>query len=94
MKYKTFISDEIIHGTPLYIEMELKREIIKQIQDLKYDNYENITNNMILMANIFKILEENINNDFIVLKYNPMGSWYKEDEEIEILYYRDEDIPF
>lgn len=88
MKYKLIMDEEIIGGTPLHIEMELKREMIQQIQDLGANNYEDITMNMRLFSHIFEILEENINEDFILLKYNPMGSWYKEEDKEEIEYYK------
>lgn len=90
MKYKTIINEEIICGTPLYLESELKKEIIEQIQSLGAFNYEDICVNMRLTSDIFEILEENINDDFIVLKYNPMGSWYKERDTKEIEYYKKE----
>ena len=90
MKYKTIINEEIICGTPLYIEMELKKEIIEQIQSLGAFNYEDIAVNMRQTADIFETLEENINKDFILLKYNPMGYWYKEEDKEEIEYYKEE----
>ena len=90
MKYKTIINDEIMCGEPLYIEAELKREIIAEIQGIVGNNYENVCNNMRLIADIFEILENNINEDFILLKYNPMGTWYKEEDIEEIEYYKEE----
>ena len=90
MKYKTIINEEIICGSPIYIEMQLKREIIKQIQDLGAFNYEDIAVNMRQTADIFEILEDNINKEFILLKYNPMGVWYKERDIEEIEYYKKE----
>ena len=90
MKNQTIINEEIICGRPLCIESDIKREIIKQIQDLGAFNYEDVCFNMRLCADIFEILENNINDEFILLKYNPMGEWEIciDDEEIE--YYKKE----
>ena len=72
------INDEIIQGQPLAIENQLKIEIANQILKMSGNDYEDVTNNMRMVADIFEILEEHINDDFITLKYNPMGSWYIE----------------
>lgn len=89
MKYKNYISSEIIAGQPLTIENEIIRDIIGQLQVLKGDNYEDICFNMRLTADVIEILEEYINDEFIVLTYNPMGAWYKEDDLEEIEYYKE-----
>lgn len=88
--YKCYIDDEIMYGSPLYIEKELQREIIEQIQNIVGNNYENVCNNMRLIADIIELLEEHINDNFIVLKYNPMGAWYIEEDKEEIDYYKEE----
>ena len=88
MKNQTIITEEIICGRPLCIESDIKREIIKQIQDLGAFNYEDIAVNMRQTADIFEILENNINDDFILLHYNFMGAWYKEEDIAEIEYYK------
>ena len=72
------ITDEIIQGNPLQIEKELKIEITNQILKMGND-YENVCNNMRITADVFELLEENINKDFIKLKFNPMGAWYVEE---------------
>lgn len=72
------INDEIIQGQPLAIENQLKIEIANQILKMSGNDYEDVTNNMRIIADIFEILEEHINDNFITLKYNPMGSWYIE----------------
>ena len=77
--HKATITDELIQGNPLLIEQNLKIEIISQIQDIKGDNYENICDNIRNFADLVEILEDNINKDFIILKYNPMGKWYIEE---------------
>jgi hypothetical protein len=89
MKYKNYISSEIIAGQPYMIEETIKRDIIGQLQVLKGDNYENICFNMRLTADVIEILEEYINDEFIVLTYNPMGAWYKEEDLEEIEYYKE-----
>lgn len=90
MKYKTIINEEIMCGQPLYIEKDIQRELIKQLQSLNGSNYEDICVNMRVFADVIETLENNINDDFILLKYNPMGEWYicSDDEEIE--YYKEE----
>ena len=90
MKYKNYISSEIIAGQPYFVEDEIKRDIIGQLQRLKGNNYEDICFNMRLMADVIEILENYINDEFIVLKYNPMGAWYKEEDLEEIEYYKEE----
>ena len=70
------INDEIMEGKPLQIEMELQRELASQILTLNGSNYENICNNMRMLADVFELLEEHINEEYIKLKYNPMGSWF------------------
>lgn len=73
------IDEEILQGKPLLIEKELKMEIVNQILNMGAD-YENICENMRITADMFELLEEHINDDFITLKYNPMGSWYIEED--------------
>lgn len=92
--YKTFINEEIMHGDPMAIESMLKCELANQLLKMGANDYENVCNNMRIFADVFEILEEHINDDFILLKYNPMGSWYNETNELEIDYYKNEDIPF
>lgn len=73
------IDEEILQGKPLLIEKKLKMEIVNQILNMGAD-YENICENMRITADVFELLEEHINDDFITLKYNPMGSWYIEED--------------
>lgn len=75
------INEELIQGDPLTIESQLKIEIANQILKMGAFDYENVCNNMIMTAEIFQILEENINKDTVTLKYNPMGSWFLSEEE-------------
>lgn len=75
-----FISEELISGNPLMVEETLQREIANQILKMSTKDYENVCNNMRVFADVFELLEEHINDKFITLKYNPMGSWYIEEE--------------
>ena len=75
------ISDEIMTGRPYNIERELQRELVNQILTLNGNNYEDVTTNMRQLADVIDILEEHINDEFIVLKYNPMGAWYISEED-------------
>lgn len=76
-----YISDEVISGTPYMIEVALQRELANQILNMNNNNIENVIDNMRLYADVFEILEKHINDEFITLKFNPMGSWYKCDDE-------------
>lgn len=75
------INEELIQGNPLAIESTLKVEIANQILKMGANDYENICENMRMTADIFELLEENINKQVITLKYNPMGAWYLDNEE-------------
>ena len=92
MKYKNYISEEIIAGQPFFIIEDMQKELVRQFNKDKmsgYKDYENMCNNMRLIADIIEICGNYINDDFIVLKYNPMGSWYKENNK-DIEYYKKE----
>lgn len=78
------INEELIQGNPLAIEGILKGEIANQILKMGASDYENVCNNMRMTADIFELLEENINKENITLRYNPMGAWYL-DDEIEVI---------
>lgn len=75
------INDEIMIGKPLELERELQMEIIQQLLTLSGSNYENICDNMRMVANIIEIIEEHMNENEITLRYNPMGEWYCEESE-------------
>ena len=75
-----FISEELISGNPLMIEETLQREIANQVLKMSGKDYENVCNNMRMTADVFELLEDHINDEFITLKYNPMGSWYIEED--------------
>lgn len=75
------ISDEIMTGRPYNIEREIQRELANQILTLNGNNYEDVTTNMRQLADVIDILEEHINDDFITLRYNPMGAWYISEED-------------
>ena len=76
-----FIDNETMQGEPYLIESHLQRELAYQILKMSGNDYENVCNNMRIYADVFELLEEHINDDFITLKYNPMGTWYIESEE-------------
>ena len=78
------INEELIQGNPLAIESYLKVEIANQILKMGASDYEDVCNNMRMTADVFEILEDNINKETVTLRYNPMGSWYLE-EETEVL---------
>lgn len=73
---KVYISEELICGEPGRVENCLRIELVNQILKMSGNDYENVCNNMRMTADLFEILEEHINDEFITLKYNPMGSWY------------------
>lgn len=75
------IEEEYIKGQPLQIESYLKIEMANQILKMGANDYENVVDNMRMTADLFEIIEENINKDIIILKYNPMGSWFLSEEE-------------
>lgn len=78
---KTIINDEIIEGNPLKIESELKIEIANQILKMGASDYENTIENMKMVADIFEILEENIDKEFIRLEAHPMGGYVLKEVE-------------
>ena len=73
---KTYISEELIKGNPSEILEIVKKEMTTQIMHMSSDDYEDTCFNMRLMADLFEILFEHINDYYVELKYNPMGSWY------------------
>ena len=80
--HKVIINDEIMQGNPSMIESMLKVGLANDLLKMAGNDYENICDNLRKMADVFELLEEHINDEYITLKYNPMGSWYiKEDEE-------------
>lgn len=83
-----YISDEVISGKPSQLEQYFKEEIANQILKMSGKDFENVINNMRLVADVFELLEDYINEDFIVLKYNPMGAWFVEEDEDEINCYK------
>lgn len=75
------INEEIMQGKPYQLQDYLKREIANQILSMDYKTIENTCNNMRMLADVFELLEKHINDNYITLKYTPMGSWYIENEE-------------
>lgn len=77
------MTDEIMQGNPCQLQNHLKKEIANQILSMDYNTIQNTCNNMRLFADIFELLEEHINNEIVLLKHTPMGSWYIDEEEQE-----------
>lgn len=75
------ITDEIMQGRPYQIQYYLQKELATQILSMDYKTIEDVCNNMRIFADVFELLEEHINDDYITLKYNPMGCWYTQKEE-------------
>lgn len=87
---KNYISEDAIAGQPFMLIDFMQKEIINQLNKEKlggYKAYENMCDNMRLTADIIEILANYINDNFILLKYNPMGCWYKEENDAEELEY-------
>ena len=80
---KLLINEEIMQGQPLALEKHIKMEIANQILQMSGNDYEDVTNNMRIFADVLETIEEHINDDIITFKYNPMGAWYlvEEDEQ-------------
>ena len=74
------IEETLLQGKPLQIERELQIQLANQILTMTGNNYQDTCEQMRQMADVFEILEEHINDDFITLKYNPMGCWYLVEE--------------
>ena len=89
-KYRNYISSEVIAGTPSKLIEEIKEEIVYQINILDEKNYQDICCNMRLIIDVIETLEMEIEDDFILFKYNPVGDWYKEEDKEEIEYYKEE----
>ena len=81
MRSNLIIEEEILQGQPLRLETELKLELIQQLQQMNGNNYENICDNLRLLADVFEEIEDHINDDLITFKWNPMGAWYRVEEE-------------
>ena len=73
---ETYISEELIKGNPSEILERVTKEMATQIIYMSIYDYADICCNMRLMADLFEILFEHINDYYVELKYNPMGSWY------------------
>lgn len=74
------INEELIQGNPIKIEGALKMEIANEILKMG-NNYEDVCANMRMTADVFELLEEHINEEEVILKYNPMGAWYYVESE-------------
>ena len=84
-------TSEEIKGHKSDIIDYIKKEMQNQLQN--ETDTENLANNLKLAGEILELIEENEESDIILLKYNPMGCWYKAETieqdylmEIERLY--------
>lgn len=83
---KIIHNEEELSGDPLTLESVLKVELANQLLQMGASNYENICENMRKLADVFEIIEENINAKYMKFLYNPMGNWYLAEVS--------EDLPF
>lgn len=70
------VTDEVLSGNPSMLEMYLQKELANMILNMDYKTVEETCFKMRLLADVFEILEEHINEEHITFKYNPMGYWY------------------
>lgn len=79
------IEEELLQGEPLRLERVLIMETVNQLQQINGSNYENTCHNLRMIADVIEEIEDHINDEIITFKYNPMGNWYRveEDEESE-----------
>lgn len=79
------IEEELLQGEPLRLERALIMETVNALQQINGSNYENTCHNLRMIADVIEEIENHINDEIITFKYNPMGAWYRveEDEESE-----------
>lgn len=70
------VNDEIMEGKPSDLLRYLQTELANSILAMELNDLENTCDNMRLFADVLELLEEHINDEYIKLKYNPMGAWY------------------
>ena len=75
------IEEEILQGEPLRLERALIMETINALQQINGSNYEDTCHNLRLIADVIEEIEEHINDDLITFKWNPMGAWYRVENE-------------
>jgi hypothetical protein len=83
MKNNIIIEEEILQGEPLKLERALIMETINALQQINGSNYEDTCHNLRLIADVIEEIEEHINDDLITFKWNPMGAWYRVENEEE-----------
>lgn len=80
----TYIDTEKMQGQPLALEKEIITDLANQLLQFSANNAEITLFNMRNYADALEILEENINDNFITLNFNNMGTWEKvEENEVE-----------
>ena len=87
MKNNIIIEEELLQGKPLQLERALIMETVNALQQINGSNYEDTCENLRLIADVIEEIEEHINDDLITFEWDPMGAWYRveneEDEEDE-----------
>lgn len=74
------INEDIMQGKPTQIIGHLQMEIVNEILKMG-NNYEDVCANMRMISDVFELLEEHINDEYVTLRYNPMGAWFLEEKE-------------
>lgn len=82
---KTYISEDLIKGNPSELIRRITHEMATQLTNISCNDYEDTCYNTRLMTEVLEILFENVNNEYVELNYNPMGSWVliENDEELD-----------
>lgn len=75
-----YIDTEKMQGQPLALEKEIITDLANQLLHFNANNAEITLFNMRNYADALEILEENINDNFITLNFNNMGTWEKVEE--------------
>lgn len=72
---KTYINEDLIKGNPSELIGRITHEMATQLINISCSDYEDVFYTTRLMTEVLEILFENVNNEYVELKYNPMGSW-------------------
>lgn len=78
-----YIDNEKMQGQPLVLEKEIIMDLANQLLRFNANESENTIANMRNYADALEILEEHINDNFIILNFNNMGTWEKVEESGE-----------
>lgn len=72
---KVIVNDERIEGTPTYVLSRIQIELANYILKLDTRELENASAKLEETAEILKLLEDYLNEDYVLLEKTPMGSW-------------------